>query len=166
MYFHGCLAGITLCVMGTVFGAENPAVMVNVELFPVGSFTMTAPQVEGRGRKQANAFSAAELKVAVASLDTGIQLRTTHLKQHLKADSFPYITAKNILARNQHGSADLTIRDVTQKVTFTYVDLGNGSAQATFKLNLPSFNLTGIKYLGVGVQDEVEVSATVAYDNN
>lgn len=138
-------------------------IKVAVEFFPVGSFTITSTTVQGTGRKVGATFTATELSVPVSSLDTGIKLRTTHMQEKLKASQYPLITAKQISAQNGSGKAVLTIMHSSRPITFTYQDLGNQRAQATFKLTLSDFELRGINYRGVGVQDEVEVTVTMPY---
>jgi polyisoprenoid-binding protein YceI len=142
--------------------AEAP-IKVKVTVFPMGSFQITGDKVEGMGAKKGAEYSAKELKVPVDSLKTQMSLRDTHMKKKLESDKYKYITVSNVKAKDGKGTADINIHNVTKPVSFTYKDDGPGKATATFKLHLKDFNLTDINYKGAGVEDEVEVAATVPY---
>lgn len=75
-------------------------------------------------------FNAAKINISidVNSIDTRIEMRDNHLKSDdfFNAEKFPKITLKNgILTKDKNGkytlTGDLTVRDVTKKVTFNVV---------------------------------------------
>jgi len=144
--------------------AKDAPVVVKVELKPIGSFEATTGSVIGRGKKNKDVFEAKEVKIPVATLKTGMSLRDDHMKDYLKFKEHKFIIAKNIKATKGTGTADFEVKGITKPVKFTYKDLGSNSAQARFKLNLKDYEISGINYKGVGVQDEVEITATVPYE--
>jgi polyisoprenoid-binding protein YceI len=144
------------------FAAEGP-VKVKVNLYPMGSFEMVSDRIIGSGEKKGNVYTAKEVKVLTNNLKTGMSLRDKHTHEKLQTDKFPYITVSDIKASGGTGTAKITIRDVTKDIKFTFKDAGAGKATADFKLSLKDFKFAGINYQGVGVEDEVQVIATVPY---
>ena len=144
--------------------AKDAPVVVKVELKPIGSFEATTASVIGKGKKNKDVFEAKEVKIPVATLKTGMSLRDDHMKDYLKFKEHKFIIAKNIKATKGTGTADLEIKGITKPVKFTYKELGPKSAQASFKVNLKNYEISGINYKGVGVQDEVEITATIPYE--
>ncbi len=124
---------------------------------------MTSDSLIGKGTKKGDSYSAAELKVPVDSLKTGVGMRDDQLKKTLNSKKYPYIIVKNVKASAGKGTATIMINGITKPVSYTFKDSGSGTAVATFKLNLPDFKLENINFKGVGVEDEVEVNATVPY---
>jgi polyisoprenoid-binding protein YceI len=144
------LVTTTFCI--GAFAADGP-LKVKVGLYPMGSFEITGDHVDGTAAK--------ELKVEVDTLKTGMSLRDRHLHEKLESDKYKFITVSNVKAKDGSGTADIKIHNVSKNVPFTYKDADSGKATATFKLSLKDYNLTNINYKGVGVEDEVEVTATV-----
>lgn len=143
--------------------AKDPPVKAKVTLRPLGSFEATTSAVIGRGKKNGDTFEAQEIKVPVATLKTGMSLRDSHLKDYLKAKEYKFITARNIKASKGKGTAEIEVKGIKKPVNFVFKDLGGNKAQANFKINLKDFDISGISYQGVGVQDIVEIIATVPY---
>lgn len=144
--------------------ADGPSVTVKVGLFPAGSFEVVSREVVGKGVKKSGQYRAAEIKVPVKSLETGMSLRDTHLREKLLESQHPYIIAKDVMAKDGKGTAEIAIAGVSQKISFTYKDLRPGLAEASFNLKLPDFKISGISYKGVGVEDEILLIVTVPYD--
>jgi polyisoprenoid-binding protein YceI len=157
------LSVFILAFVAASLNAESTSstVKVAVELFPVGSFTITTHELQGKALKVGTTLQSDEISVPVSSLDTGIKLRTTHMQEKLKASEYPLIRATQLSGQDGKGKAQLTIMQITRPITFTYQLLEKQRAQASFKLTLSDFDLRGINYLGIGVQDEVEVSVTM-----
>jgi polyisoprenoid-binding protein YceI len=81
-----------------------------------------------------------EATVNIASIDTGIERRDTHLKSDdfFNAESFPTLSFKSKGVRNLEGTTfelvgDLTIRDVTKEVVLDSEFLGLGKQRETTK---------------------------------
>ena len=159
---HFLLSSLALFCFTSVFAAEVP-LKVKVSLYPVSSFEITADRVQGLGKKSAASYSASEIKVPVQSLKTGMSLRDRHLHEKLEAEKYKFITVANIRASGGKGTAKITIRNVSKDISYKYVEASAGKATASFKLSLKDFGFTDINYKGVGVEDEVEVTATIPY---
>ncbi len=146
------------------YAAETP-VKVKVPL-TVGSFDLTAAKVIGSGEKKGGVYTAKEIKVKVDDMTTGQPLRDKHTKEHLESAKYPFITVSDIKASGGSGTAKITVKGITKEIKFIYKDAGPGKATADFKLNLKDFKFSGISYLGVGVEDEVQVTATLPYSGS
>lgn len=146
--------------------AAAAGVVVKVPLYPVGSFEAKSAKIVGKGTKKGNKYSAKEVKVQVQTLATGISLRDKHLREKLKYKEHPFIIAKDIHAENGSGKATLVVMGISKPVDFKFKDVGPGLAEATFSLNLPDFKIEDVSYKGVGVEDTIEVIATIPYDKN
>jgi polyisoprenoid-binding protein YceI len=144
--------------------ASDAPVMAKVVLSPIGSFEASAKQIIGKGEKTGDVYTAKELKVLVNQLSTGMSLRDKHLKDTLNAKDHKYIVVSNVKATKGSGTGEITINGIKKPVTFAFKDNGGKDATATFKISLKDFNIKGISYQGVGVQDAVEISATVPYE--
>lgn len=154
------VAGITSIA---AFGA-TPNIVVKVSLFPAGSFEIKSDKIEGKGKKTGDSYAADEVKVALTSLDSGMDLRNEHMRKRLNPHGETHVVVKNIKAGKDSGTAQITIAGVTKDVKFTSKDNGDGTATANFELNLPDFELKDINFKGVGVEDKVTVEATIAYE--
>jgi polyisoprenoid-binding protein YceI len=144
------------------FAAEGP-IKAAVTLYPMGSFTIAGDHVVGSGEKKGDNYSAKEIKIAVDSLKTGMSLRDKHFHEKLESKKFPYIIVTDIKATKGTGTAKMTVRDVTKDVKFTFKDDGGGKATADYKINLKDYGISGVSYNGVGVEDEVSITATIPY---
>jgi polyisoprenoid-binding protein YceI len=132
-------------------------------------------EFDGKIISKAEAFKDADIEFVIqtASINTGNDNRDNHLRSDdfFNAEKFPEIKFKGVLERNEgvyQLKGDLTMRDVTKKVTFdvTYrgsVDTGRG-IRAGFKINGKINRLDyGVKWsnkLASGelvVADEVEI---------
>lgn len=158
----------TLLVLGlwsapAAFGA-TPNVAVKVSLFPAGSFEIKSDKIEGKGKKVGDTYTADEVKVPIASLDTGIDLRNEHMRKRLNPHGETHIIVKNIKATKDSGKATLVVAGVSKEVSFKSKDNGDGTATANFELNLPDYEIKDINFKGVGVEDKVAVEATIAYE--
>lgn len=152
-----------LCASPSLFAAA-PNVVVKVSLFPAGSFEAKSDKIEGKGHKVGETYTATEVKVPIASLDSGLDLRNEHMRKRLNPHGETHILVKNIKATKESGTATIVIAGVAKEVSFKAKDNSDGTATATFELNLPDFAIKDVNYKGVGVEDTVAVEATIAYD--
>ena len=113
-----------------------------------------------------------QLVVDLTTLDTGIGLRNTHMRDNYlevsKGDGFDHAVLSGIVVKGEAAT-------VTGPTTFTATLLVHGtrkpvsgqarvtrsgadvSVDASFPLNLPDFGIPEPRYLGVGVKDQVQV---------
>jgi hypothetical protein len=87
-------------------------------------------------------------------LDTGIALRDKHMKKYLEVDTYPIAQLTAAAGENGTGSGTLNIKGQHQKIE-------GKNLQAKFKLNLSDLKITGIRYMGAGVADDVTVTITL-----
>jgi hypothetical protein len=145
--------------------AATPNVVVKVSLFPAGSFEIKSDKIEGKGQKAGDTYTADEIKVSIASLDSGIDLRNEHMRKRLNPNGETHVVVKNIKAGKDSGTATITIAGVSKDISFKSKDNGDGTATANFDLNLPDYQLKDINYKGVGVEDKATVEATIPYES-
>ena len=143
-----------------------------------GSFDAATPAIAGTLRRAgSDASYAGALRVDLVPLDTGIELRNTHLRESYlevaRGEQFRYAALSGIaladplppdaarhatpfsgtlslhgVERAIAGEAELSRRDEGLRV------------QAAFSLSLEAFDIPPPRYLGVGVRDEVRIRVT------
>ncbi len=133
------------------------SVSVAVKLSPAGDFKASSSKARGFVDKKGDEYSAGELSVSVGSLETGIELRDKHFRERLGGPDAK-ILVKDAKGKGGKGTGSITVNKVTKPFSFTYAEAG-GQVDAKFSLKPSDFNIKDVKYLGVGVEDKVEVSA-------
>jgi polyisoprenoid-binding protein YceI len=142
-----------------------------------GSFEAKTSAIAGRlaiDQSQPGALSG-ELQVDLQTLDTGIGLRNTHLREKYleigKGEGFDRAVLSEIVVSGADlagGSGKGTFKGVlalhgTRKPVSGEVRLtpagGHVKVDATFPVQLPDFAIPEPRYLGVGVRDQVQVRA-------
>ena len=140
--------------------SEAQQAVVDISLRPAGSFNVKSTQVSGFAQKKGDGFEAKNIVVGLKSVTTGIALRDEHTRKHLDVQKFPEATLISAQGKDGKGDGLIKIRGIEKKIAGTYVIKGQ-RLEAQFPLVLSDFNITGIKYMGVGVSDEVTVHITV-----
>ncbi len=133
---------------------------VNVSLSPAGSFVIKSTEVKGLAEKKGDLVSAKGITVGLKSITTGITLRDDHTKKHLEVVKFPEAVLVSATGKNGKGEGIIKIRGIEKKITGDYKIEGK-TLKANFKLSLADFKLTNLKYMGVGVDDSVELNVSV-----
>lgn len=137
------------------------SVKVFVSLTPAGDFVAKSTKVKGKVSKNGDSYTAKLLKVRVKSLKTGVDLRDKHLHKRLtKKKGLSNVEVTNAKGKAGKGSATINVNGIKKKVKFTFKDMGK-VAKINFKLSLKMFKIASIKYMGIGVDDIVKVSAEV-----
>lgn len=133
---------------------------------PEGSLKVTGAKVEG------------DLTFDMTSLNSGISMRDTHMKEkYLETGKFPqaklHLTEVSLPADWAPGKAeakdrdfkgDLTLHGVTKPVTGKFDVSGAATAlnaKARFEINIADFGVEIPKYLGITVRNEVPVELTM-----
>lgn len=149
------------CVFSGSLFAEGKAV-ASISLHPAGSFNASSESIEVTGaKKKGDTYTAESISLAIDSLDTGMALRNKHLKEHLLFPKAKEILVKNIVAPvGKNGSAMLTLASETKKIEFKHHE-GKEIAKASFSIDLKDFKIGGNHYLGVGVDDKVEIEIEI-----
>ena len=142
-----------------------------------GSFDAVTSDVSGTLRREASDADSytGELRVALATLDTGIGLRNEHLRTtYLELDrgrEFRDAVLSGIVletpppagdGRHETGfSGTLTLHGV-QRVVEGEAELrrrnGRMQVEAEFSLSLDAFDIPPPRYLGIGVRDGIDVT--------
>ena len=139
--------------------AHAGEVTVNMNLFPVDSFTAKTKNIKGRFIKKGKSYVATDVKVDLSSLKTGIKLRDKHMKNkylEVKKPGFRHAIVKDATASEGKLSGTIVIRGVTQKFTGKY-EIDGAQFIGKFPLKISDFKIKEPRYMGVGVEDEIEV---------
>ncbi len=136
-------------------------ITVKMTLSPAGSFEAKTTKVHGDVIKSGEKYTAESLWVKVDDLKTGIDLRDEHFHKHFNSEKNPKITLNNVVATAGKGSGTLTVNNVSNKVDFTYKVISDKKLEALLKVKPSAFKLPEVKYLEIGVDDEVEIVTVV-----
>ncbi len=138
---------------------------VSVKLKPAGSFKAVTKNVKGYVIQNGNSFEAKEIQVGLNDLDSGIDLRTQHMKNYLEIDKFPNATLISAKGKDGIGEGLIQIRGKTKAISGTYKVEGK-KIIAEFPLSLSDFEITGISYMKIGVDDKVNVVVSLPIDES
>jgi polyisoprenoid-binding protein YceI len=133
---------------------------VDVTLSPAGSFKGKTSDVKGFVTKKGDEVAAQNIVVNLKSLKTGIELRDKHTQKHLETEKFPEAVLLSAKGKGGKGIGKIRIRGIEKDIAGTYKINGN-ELEAEFKLNLADFNITNVKYMGAGVENEVVLHVAV-----
>lgn len=140
--------------------AEDVGVAASVALSPAGSFVGRTADVKGSATVTNGTVSAKDIKINLTTIKTGIDLRDKHTQKHMETDKFPEAILVSATGKDGKGQAKINFHGVEKDVQGTYT-LAGDKLTANFPIKLKDFGITGIKYMGVGVKDEVKIQVTV-----
>jgi hypothetical protein len=156
----------SLFAMQISMAQAKPQIIAKVKLYPMGSFDLESQIQAERPLKRSDKGKSAVLRAPVASMKTGISLRDRHLKEKLEVKKFPFIQVSQIqLTGPSKGKAVIQVKAIRKPIDFDYKEISKGLAEARFSLSLKEFEFSGISYKGVGVEDKLEVIATVPVED-
>lgn len=135
-------------------------VVVDVRLSPAGSFKAQTQSLRGFAQKKGTEFYAENILVDVRTLKTGMSLRDKHLKERLEAEKFPNAKLVKASGKDGKGAATLEIKGQQINVKGTYSVEGK-MLKATFPIHLPELKISAIRYMSVGVKDDISVTVKV-----
>lgn len=157
------LVGMSLFFVSSVWA--KPEVKIMVELNPGGSFIAQSANVKGFAQVSSTGYTAEGILLDLNSLMSGIELRDSHMKvKYFETTKFP--TASFSQGKTQGNTKEgnfsgiLTVHGVPQNVQGTY-SANDQEVTGRFKCTLSQFNIPPAKYMGVGVEDSVEVEVTL-----
>lgn len=156
MKFVSIIFASVLCL--NVYAHE---LQVNITLSPAGNFEAKNAKLRGEVKVEGTKYTAEQLWLKVDDFKTGIDLRDEHFKKHLNLNKFPKITLSKVVAENGNGSGMLTVNGQEKKVDFSYKVENPKKIVATIKTKNSLFGLPSANYMGIGVNDDVEVIATI-----
>jgi hypothetical protein len=155
-----CLVVISLFSL-TAFSAEV-GVNAKVSLTPAGGFVAHTKDVQGSATINDGLVSARNIHVKLKSIVTGISLRDVHTQKHMETDRFPDAILVVAKGKAGKGRAKIKFHGIVKTVPGTYSILDEGHfLRAEFPISLKEFGITGIRYMGVGVKDQVKVDVTL-----
>ena len=137
---------------------EGIRLELQVELNPAGSFIARTQSLTLRGvQSKGDLIAIEEISFPVDSLRTGIELRDHHMSQkYFESRKFPIASLKSVQAKGGSFRGRLVVHGVERGVEGTYERQGP-EVRARFKTSLSAFSIAQASYMGVGVEDEVEV---------
>lgn len=151
----------TLIVWITFFSVSSFAneLTVKVTLYPAGSFEAKTTKLKGEIKKSGDKITAEQLWVKISELKTGIDLRDEHFQKHLGGESISKITLSNIEALGGKGKGVLDVNGVKKMIGFSYKNISENKIEAKFEILASQFKLKKAEYMGVGVDDKVNIEA-------
>lgn len=149
----------------TAFAAPSQAKMgtakYTVELNPTGSFIAESNQVKGVATKAGAGFVAKKVYLNLNTLKTGIELRDHHMNEnYFESKKYPWAILDQAQGKDGKFTGTLKIRNLPKPISGTYTVNGS-TLEAKFKSKLSDFRIKKANYMGVGVEDEVEVVVTL-----
>jgi polyisoprenoid-binding protein YceI len=135
---------------------------VKLKLSPTGQFEATTEQIMGQVKVVNGEVIAQSVQVPLNSLKTGIKLRDEHMKsKYLQVDRYPNAILHIGNGKGGKGTGELEIKGVKKSIQGKYKLEGN-EIIAEFPIKLSDYNISGIRYMGVGVKDEALVKVKMA----
>jgi hypothetical protein len=141
---------------------------IYVELFPAGDFVAVSKEIKGKIKKKGNQYFAEDIRVPVKSIDTGIDLRNTHLHQRLGADKDLNASIVMVKGSGENGKGEGTflINNIEQSFPISFQEISPKFIEATFEIDFSKFKIPDLKYMGVGVQDTSKVVVVIPFEEN
>ena len=136
---------------------------IHVNLWPAGDFVAVSKEIKGKVYKKGGKYFGVNIKVPVKSIDTGIELRNTHLQQRLGADKDSKASIVLLKGNGENGKGDATflINGIKQTFPISYKEISPNFIEAQFDIDFSKFKIPNLKYMGVGVQDIGKVVVTI-----
>lgn len=150
-----------LCLLSLSSFAENK-VVIDVGLSPAGSFQAVSGKAKGNIIKTGDSFTADKISVNIESFKTGIDLRDEHTWKHLNTSKHPKAILSDVKGQGGKAKGTLEVNGVKKPVDITYKVVGQ-DIDAKFTVKASDFGLSKAEYLGVGVNDLVNVNVTHAF---
>ncbi len=153
----------SLLLIASLFAANlalGASASVDVNLTPAGSFKGKTADVNGFATMKGDEVIAQNIVVNLQSLKTGVELRDKHTLKHLEVTKYPQAVLLMGKGRGGKGVGKIRIRGIEKPIEGTY-KVNGSELTAEFKLSLKDFNITGIKYMGIGVEDQVALQVSV-----
>lgn len=153
---------LTLLITCMPYSAlANGSAVADVSLTPAGDFKAKTEDVEGFAILKGDTVTAENIVVNLKNLKTGLALRDKHAREkYLEVNKYPEITLVKAIGKGGKGKGRIKYRGVEKEVQGTY-SIKENSLIANFPMKLSQFNISGIKYMGVGVDDEIKVNVVL-----
>lgn len=149
-------------VLFSLSSLAETGVTALVNLSPAGNFQAKTASVQGSAKVTGDEVKASNVKIPLNTLKTGIELRDKHMKEkYLETGTHPEAELVEATGKDGKGRGKLKIRGIEKEVSGTYKIIGGKEVEAEFPIKLSDYGITGIKYMGVGVKDDVKVTVTL-----
>lgn len=148
---------LSLFISSCVFAAEA---VFDVKLSPSGNFAGKTSDVKGMAKKVGNKYTAENIVVNLKSVKTGLGLRDKHTQKYLESEKYPTATLVKAEGENGKGTGVIRIRNIEKPIAGTFSVSGK-ELSAEFPIKLSDFKIEGIRYMGIGVKDDVVVKVKV-----
>jgi len=136
------------------------SVTVKIQMRPAGSFEIKTQDIKGQAVQSGNQVSASNVIVDLRNLKTGIELRDEHTLNYLDVKNYPEAILLSASGSGGNGTGKIKIRGITKDIAGTYI-ISNGMLEAEFPLKLADFNITGVRYMNVGVKEEIKLKVSL-----
>ncbi len=146
-------------------GKSSGAVTIKVKLSPAGSFEAKSEQVTVVGASiEGSVYKAAEIRVPIASFDTGMALRNEHFQKRLGYPDVKDVVVSNVVV--EKGKAGKYTIQIAKNKPKTFANLSThqeeqNPATASFDLELDQFDIKDVRYMGVGVKNSVTIEVSI-----
>lgn len=151
---------LLIVLFSPIMTLANSSVEIAVKLSPAGSFTAKTSKVKGKAYSKSGKVLAKKIQVDLRTIETGIALRDKHLKERLNVEKYPFATLVQATGNNGKGKAIIALKGAKLKVEGTY-KTEDKHLIASFPIHLPDLKINDVRYMGVGVKDEVVVTVSV-----
>jgi polyisoprenoid-binding protein YceI len=141
-----------------VFAATSAE--VSVTLTPAGDFKAKTTNVSGVAQFVNGEYVAKDIKVPLKTLKTGVALRDQHTQKYLQSSQYPEAVLVEAKGKDGKGSGMLKIKGITKPISGTFA-INGAELTAEFPVKLTDYEIKGIKYMGIGVDDEVRIKITL-----
>lgn len=149
----------------SLLASANSEVSIQVTLNPMGSFKATTSDIKGVAKKNGDKVVAENIIVNLKSIKTGIELRDKHTQKHLQTDQYPEAILIKAVGQNGNGLGKFKIKGIELTVKGKY-EIKGQTLKANFPIRLKDLKIDDINYMGVGVEDEVQVQVELPLQTN
>ena len=160
----GSLIKVATLAFTTTIGAGALAagsLVADVTLNPAGDFKAKTSDVSGEATVSGDTVKADNIVVKLNKIVTGMPLRDRHAKEkYMEVNKYPEAVLTKATGKGGKGKGLLKFHGVEKEVSGTYKIEGS-TLKASFPIKLSDFKISGINYMGVGVEDEVKIEVSV-----
>ena len=152
-----------LCLFSFTTFAENKVTLF-VELSPAGSFQAVSQKAKGNILKAGDVVTADKISVSIESFKTGIELRDEHTWKHMNSTKHPKAILTDVKGQGGKATGTLEVNGVKKPISINYKVVGQ-EINAKFTVKASDFAMAKAVYLGVGVNDVINVEVNHEYKN-
>jgi len=147
------------------FAFAEPGVDADFLVTGGKKFTASTKNVKGKVVLQNGEYVAQGIVVNLKELSSGMGLRDDHMRnKYLDVAKYPEAVLVIGKGKGGTGTGKLKYRGVEKEIKGTYKQLNDKEVEAKFDLNLPDYNISGIRYMGIGVKESVNVRVVVTLE--